>query len=1141
MCDNYIKRWQRLFPWWGILSCLLSMPHTVFAQTTEKVVVSGIVTDPKGEPLPGVTVFLDSLGTHTGVDGSYSLPIRAGLSASSKIRFSQIGMETVELEYGNRKIIDVKMQEDVRALQEVVVTGIYNIQRRDMVGSYVTLKADSIMMPAYNSIDEMLQGQVAGMMVKMPSMRAGSAPEITIRGQSTLLGSTEPLWVVDGIIQPSVAQTSGVWDMWGADLSSVQINDMIGSQISWLNPSDIESVTVLKDASATAIYGSRASNGVIVITTKKGQADRMSIRASYNLTVGEQLNYGLYNLMNSQERINFSKEAFNAGVYYQYVPIEQPYTYEGLYNMYLSGKMDETAFINRYNYLETVNTDWLKLLTRPSTNQTYNVSVSGGTAKSTYVTSLSYAKNEAAEKGSSMERFTGRVGISITPAYNVKVDASVSGSVSTTTGFAGAGIDPIGYATSTSRAIPAYEPDGSLAFYQRRDSYKYNTNTIQDGLPYNILEDMANASSKVDNPQFNATLNLKWDILSGLTYQLTGGLISNTRSTESWMGENSFLVVSRYRGYRMGSPESTNPLFKDAAVLKNGGILITDQTLLKTYNVRNQLNFLRTFAGIHRLTAMVMWEINSSYRNSKYNTVFGYDKVRGENIANPTLPSDLKPIGTSPPASYTDTYEQLSKGYWRSTNFTDNKASLATILAYSLKDKYVMNANFRNDWSNTFGQNANRRFNPAYSLGVSWQLADEAFMKSTKKWLYVANIRLTYGTQGNVANTQTTEMILQYLRQSIHPILEEPYSTISSIANPYMTWERTQNWNGGFDLGFFKNRVSLVLDGYTRLSNVGRTFADTPENGGFQSTLTGTYIRNTGIEATINTIPLQTKSWRISVGANFSKNWNVIAKEEQSDAASYNLTSYIIGATDRIIVKGYPLGAFWAYPYAGPDPDYGIPTFYKFRNKQGDYTAEEKALSPIDFLTYAGSRISDISGGLSFRITYKNLAVYSQCAVTLGGKTFLYNPYSPFVNGRMPEPTANLNKELLNRWTKDNPNSNIPGLYIVPNEAVYTIGMDDPWGQTTNINKYTMWSQSDARLVSLSSFRCRSINATWSINNKSGVFSSFFQKGLHNIDITASINNVFLIADSKWQGMDPDMGGNQKSPRSFTFGVNLGF
>lgn len=274
------------------------------------------------------------------------------------------------------KPVTIILEPEEAQLDEVVVTGYQSINRRDMVGSYTTVKAADIMMPAYNSIDQMLQGKIPGMVVVNSSSRIGSSPKITIRGTSTIFGNTDPLWVVDGIIQP---------DPLPIDASSAVTEDMknlIGNQISWLNPADIETITVLKDASATAIYGSKASNGVIVITTKKGSAERTSIRYSTNLSFRARPNYGMFNFMNSKERIQFSKEAYDAGIRYQSDPLPQIYTYEGLMAMYNNRQISEENFMKQMEYLETCNTDWFDILCRNSVSHSHNLSITGGSPES---------------------------------------------------------------------------------------------------------------------------------------------------------------------------------------------------------------------------------------------------------------------------------------------------------------------------------------------------------------------------------------------------------------------------------------------------------------------------------------------------------------------------------------------------------------------------------------------------------------------------------------------------------------------------------------------------------------------------------------------------------------------------------------
>jgi TonB-linked SusC/RagA family outer membrane protein len=1104
-------------------------------QPAQERAVVGRVTDGH-EPLGGVSVQVvgTATGTTTDVEGNYILRM-AGARTGARLRFTMVGMAPFETEWNGRERINVIMTESREQIDEVVVTGVLNINRPDMVGSYNQMRMDSIYMPAYNSITDMLQGVVPGMMVTMPSVRAGASANIVIRGRTTLIGSTDPLWVVDGIEQTDVQPTSGDWDG-----SNNSMNELIGDAISWLNPQDVETITVLKDASATAIYGSRASNGVIVITTKKGTADRQRISFNYNVSVGERYNYGLYNLMNSQERINFAKEAYEAGVFYQHDPLTQRYTYEGLYHMFLDGDMSEQEFLERYKYLETVNTDWFDLVTRPSLNQNFNLSTSGGSQKATYSISASYAKNNALEKGNGSERFTGRMNVNMRFSDKVNVTANLVAGLTRTDGFAG-GVNPLDYATRTSRAVPAYNEDGTPAFYQRREDYRYIDETKADGLPYNILDDMANTSTRIENPTMQASVDLKWTLLPELVFQLSGGMNLNSRLSESWMGENSFEVIRRYRGYRIGSPEAARSDYRAAAVLKNGGVMIHDQTYVNTYTMRAQLNYLKQFND-SRLTASVMWDIDSSYRNSKYNTVYGYDKFRGERVSVPTVPIDLNPTGNiTAPSDYLDTYMKLAPGAWRSTNFTSNSAALAMIVAYSLKEKYVLNANFRNDWSNAFGVDAKKRFNPAWSLGLAWKLGQEEFLLGSRV-ISSADLRVTYGIQGNSASIATPEMVLEY--KPTHPIFGESTSIITRIANPFKAWERTTSWNAGLDLGLFDNRIALTVEGYTRMSDAGRTFNEIPEMGGFSSTLPGTIIRNSGVEGSVSFTPINSRNWRVSLTANTSKNWNKIVKEAEREATSPNLQSFINGTSGSFVLDGYPLGAFWAYPYAGPDPDYGIPTFHYFPN---DGTIGQAAnMSPTEYMVYMGSKFSDITSGLSLRVSYKRLSINTAMTLIVGGKGYVYNPYGPFTGGRMPDPTMNLDRELLGRWTKDNPDSNFPGLYIVPSETEYPFQLSDPSiiGGGRTMSRYEMWAQSDARVASLTALRCRSINATWNINtaNAKGQAAAMMrQAGLGNVQITAAVNNVFLIADKKWGGMDPDMGGNKKAPRSFTLGVNLGF
>ena len=334
------------------------------------VVIKGVVKDKSGEPLPGVTIIEKgtTVGVATGIDGKFTF--NTTKHDNIVLVFSFVGMKTKEVKWVGQKELDIILEEDALEMEEVVVTGYQSINRRDMVGSYSTVKASDIMMPAYSSIDQMLQGQVAGMMMINTSSRIGASPKIKIRGTSTILGNQDPLWVVDGIIQEDPIQINATTYM-TEDLSNI-----IGSQISWLNPQDIETITVLKDASATAVYGSKASNGVIVVTTKKGKSDRLTINYTGNLSINTRPNYGMFNLMNSKERIQFSEDAFANKAIYLNEPVKQYHTYEGIMKMYIAGELSQDEFFDRKEQLETVNTDWFKLLTRSAVSHNHNLSIS---------------------------------------------------------------------------------------------------------------------------------------------------------------------------------------------------------------------------------------------------------------------------------------------------------------------------------------------------------------------------------------------------------------------------------------------------------------------------------------------------------------------------------------------------------------------------------------------------------------------------------------------------------------------------------------------------------------------------------------------------------------------------------------------
>ena len=1065
---------------------------------SQKVTISGWIRDANGEALPGATVTIrgSKHGAIAGLDGHYTfnIPAQEGLI----LTFSFIGMEKKTLKYTGKKTINVTLTSSSTEIDEVVVTGYQNIQRRDLVGSITTIKAKDIIMPSYTTIDQMLQGRVAGMVVSNSSSRVGTAPKIQIRGTSTLQGNRDPLWVVDGIIQEDFQVTLD-----SGELMTKNLKDIIGNQISWLNPADIENITILKDASATAIYGSKASNGVIEITTKKNTTDRLTVNYSANFNIGQRPNYGMFNFMNSQERIRFSQEAFDAGITYATTPYKDPNTYEGLLRMLQEHDISDIEYRTLYNAMETRNTDWFKCLTRRSFSHTHNISVSGGTNKFSYSASMGYNNSEGQEIGNDNERMTGRIALMLRPIEKLTISLTLNGSVSTTNGFFD-DVNPMGYATNTNRAI---DPN---AYYMQENRYYYKTGN-KETLSYNFINERDNSGSKARSNFMSAALDVNWHILDWLTYQFTGGYSNNNSTNESWATERTYYIANEYRGYDFNSVTPTSPEFK-AAQLPFGGKLYTNDNNQYSYNIQNKLQFSKAFNADNRLNALLGMELRSSTAKGTANTVWGYVPDRGERIVAPTIPSEVvSPAGS--PTGWGILKEIYDRG-WKRTNNTNNFLSFFATFAYSFKNRYVMNANVRNDASNVFGQDINHRIDPTYSFGFSWRASEETFFQKHLSWITTLNFRGTFGIQGNALTRESPELILN--QNGVQAGYNRYYSTISQIPNPYLSWERTKNWNFGVDLELF-HMFYMNLEYYTRRSNAVIS-VDLPfEYGINQMKRNGGIIYNRGIEYTLSFTPIQKRDFALNVNLNASKNWN----KGGETTIDRNTAMYLNGGGTQILKEGYPLTAFWSYSFAGLDGSNGKPTFNYVEVPEEE---KSKSIDPTTYLVYSGEKEPYFTGGLGLSFRYKSLSL----------NTSLPSPYGDFqgFHDMMPSPISNINRDLLNRWQKpgDEAHTNIPGLPTWPRGIAWTLPNTD-----SGESPIPMWEKSDAMVVNASFLRCRNIGLSWQMKKE-------WCDKVHakNLSVNFNMDNIFVIASKRFNGFDPELE-NSIMPRSFSLGLNIGF
>lgn len=1107
------------------VSILKRDPQTIATASSAKPVnVKGKVIEKNNKkPIPGATVVVvgTQIGAITDENGAFSFMAKQG----DQFEVSFTGKKSIlyDKQLNATQTITIEMDDSAVDIEDVVVTGYATVNRADMVGVTTTLRADDIKISGKSNIADMLQGQVAGMIVTNTSSRVGAAPKIQIRGQSTLateLGNQNPIWVVDGVIQDDPIQIN-------SSLSGVQdLNELIGNQVSWLNPNDIETITVLKDASATAIYGSRASNGVIVITTKMPKSDKIGVSYSGGLTINSKPKYSNFNYMNSQERIVTTEELYNSGVTYREMPVKQMDTFDGLLRSYIERDITPQQYFERRAELEAMNTDWFDILTRTAVSQDHSLSLSGKLSnKLSVVASLGYNMSNGQEIKNNRESLTGRIALTANLSEKLRINFSINGNKSKGAAAAvGAptervvGSTPMDYATKTSRSIPAYNADGTPCFYKVKTSYDYNKEAV---LGYNFVNEINETSAINVGGRLSMNFGLSYTFTNWLKYEFSGAYTYSESMREVVRTERSFTIADTFRGYDFNSVVPNSAAY-NAALMPHGGTLVEDRATGNSYNIQNKLTFSRTFNEKHRINAMFANEVRSNKAESFTTSMWGYMPDRGNTFAKP--PKKIVPIS----GNYTETdyglLDVLFSGRNKVGSQTDNFISLFATLAYSFDNKYVLNANVRNDVSNRFGQDTNQRFDPTYSFGAKWSVSNEAFMKDVK-WITSLNLSATYGIQGNALLSQSPDLILR--KGGLDSDYDEFKSSVYSIPNPNLTWERTSNWNFAVS-GRLLNAVNFNVDYYRRESNATVSQIIGFENGMTMMSTNGGIIYNSGVELFVSFSPVETKDFGLNINLNSSKNWNEGGASTLQKEAKESIINYLTGGKTQIVKEGYPLGSIWSYQLSHLDDEYGAPRFYHMNTDP--ILAKQ---DPTSVLVYSGQTDPFFTGGANINVRYKKLTLMSAFSLVLGGKKRLPNPYDVFGTSynRLPSSEVNMSKDLLNRWKK--PGDELTTIYpgITPGK---TDNISIP-GQSTDSNSTEMWANSDAMVVNGGFFRCTNLRLQY--NFESMILGKL---GLSNLSISASVSNLFVIGSSRFNGFDPELG-NSVMPKNYSIGLSVGF
>lgn len=1085
----------------------------------EKRTVKGKVLDERGNPLPGATIVLKgtSLGVVSDTEGRFSFEIPRQDSTTLIVAFLGYKSQYVTPPADEAEELVVKLQPEAQEMEEVVVTGYGNIDKRLSASATTSVKMEDIYIPNVASIDAMLQGKIPGLMVMTTSGSPNATPRMRIRGSSTIHGNAAPIWVVDGIIYEDPV-----------DLSNDEINDVIssstetmrdqasenaslsllGNAISGLNPMDIETITFLKDASATAIYGTQAANGVIVVTTKRGKAGKASVNFSASFGFTGRPHYSQYELMNSKERVGVSREVAEYGYLYSSTPYSTGY--EGALFDYYDGKITKEEFDERVAELETMNTDWFDILCRNAFNQDYTLSVSGGNETSSYYFSVGYNNSKGTSKGDDLRRYSLNLNVSTKVGKHVDVNGKISFSDRKSDGFYM--VNPSDYALETSRAI---SPD---EFYTTRTSTVagLSSNYL---LTYNILNEIAHTGNEVRVRQTNINVGVNAKLLPELSINtLFGANFSNTTNSK-WADERSY-YIAEIRGYDYGEADPNSEL-ESSSRLPQGGILTYETNNNTSYTARIQANYNKVFNDEHVVNAMAGYEIRSVKNEGFTTEEWGYFPDRGLGVSYEYDTNTSGNVATSGNSS-------LDKHTVDITNTTSNTISGFATLAYSFRNRYVLNANIRVDASNRFGQYTNHKWQPVWSVAGRWTMSEEPWFKRLGE-MAEFSLRASYGSQGNVPTTVGPNLVVQYPSTVINRWSGEYVLEISRYAYPDLRWERTHTINVGTDFAFAKGRVSGTIDYYYKKGKDIIFSLEVPAEYGVSTTYkNGADLTNEGLEVALTFVPVQTKDFQWTLTPIYSKNTNNVVRSGDEE---YTYTDYLAG---NAFENGRPVNGIYSWKFTGLDPEYG---YAQFEHTSRDEDAVEKMSDPKDYLVYSGQTDPKISGGLSTTFRYKNLTLSANLAYAFGGVKRLNFLFDGTLN--MPSPQDNLHKDLLKRWKEpgDELTTNIPG-FVLDGSSEYNLYV--PIENTMSLNSYDMYNYADIRVVKADFLRCRSLSLSYAVPTK------FLDKfGVSMMSCMFNVTNPFTISSKDLRGQDPEQSGTGGTAlpitQTYSLSINIGF
>ncbi|NML38979.1 SusC/RagA family TonB-linked outer membrane protein [Chitinophaga sp. G-6-1-13] len=1061
---------------------ILIKPKPVVAAAPVLQRINGTVRDEKGLPLIGVTVKIKGTngGTISNEQGAWY--IQAADDATTLV-FSFIGYSNHEEPINGRTVINVVLRQQDKSMSEIVVTGYQKVERRSLTSSITSLKTENLKTINQPNIDKLLQGQVPGMVVMSTSGAPGAMPQIRIRGTSTLSGNTQPLWVVDGIILD---------DPINASVDDIMTNrNLIASGIGGINVEDIESINVLKDAAATAIYGTKAANGVIVLTSKKGTAGKTRINFSSFATVGMRPKIEDAYMMNSKERTGVNLEMMRRGVLTATSPRAGDYGTATDFERALidvhDHKMSWADFEKRVNQLEQVNTNWFEYLFRNSFTHRQNLNISGGNEKTTFYLSGSYMDEQATALQTGMKTYTGSVKVYTKLHPTLRVGGMLDLNRRDNSSFFATDSreNPFEWAIYTTRAQNAYDEKGQY-------NYLY-----YNGIKYNFLENRDYGWRNSQNFSIRGTVDIEWKPINSLIFGSLFSFTNQNTTDEDVSTENSYFVKSRQRDVTNIVNSVAVPLWKE------GGYRKGRNNNNKSLTLRNQVSFMPVLNANHRFDVMAGQEIRTSKYEDEMTEIYGYVHDRGRQ----QMPQF-------------DLMKQMGRPYWSESLNQSAAVSYFGTTGYTYKNRYTVSFNARTDGSNRFGLRTNQLFQPLWAVGANYQMKEEDFF-ANKDWLSYLTLRASYGSQGNVASQAYSDLVATIGKPDLANT--DNYLVIDAPRNPNLKWEKNYTANVALEIGLWKRRVMATVEWYHKKGVDLLGSKRVSQVSGF-STLQVNWasMKNTGLEFSLSTINIDTKDfrWSTNINAGYNKNevLDVYSLPSVDGLTNAQRSNYAASA-----VVGKPVNGLWSYRYAGLNKD-GRATFYTA--KPGETVLN--GMRNINGLVYSGSTMPTVQGGFTNTFSYKRFTLSALFIGSFGNVIRLRNIGSnnTFV---FPETTQNMSSEWVNRWQKpgDELNTNIPKLES--DNSVPGLADASPYNAV-------MYNNSDLRTVKGDFVRLQNLSLSYDLYN-----ARLRKSGIQNMRFMIQGNNLHVWKNSELKGQDPEATGSvMKYDRTSNANVSFG-